>query len=583
MEKIYSSQEGLDEPMARSSQHGGLKSMPFIIANEAFEKVATYGLTANMILYLTGAFNMEVVMGAQALFLWTATSYFLPIVGALVSDSYLGKFRVIVLASLSSLTGMVLLWLTAMVPSASPREGEKATPAQLALLFSSFAFMAIGAGGIRPCSIAFGADQFNKPENPGNEGVLQTFFNWYYASVGVSIMVAVTLIVYIQDHKGWKFGFGIVVLLMLLSTVLFVLGNPYYVKVKPNKSLFIGFAQVLVASWKNKDLVFPPVNSIHACSYVYHHHTGSKLVAPTNNLRFLNKACIIRNPGEENLKPDGSARKPWSLCTVDQVEDLKSLMRVIPIWSTGIMVSVVVGQNSFFVLQAKNMNKHITSSFQFPAGSFMVFTILTYTIWLVVCDKIIILLVSKVTKQKGSLTDKQRMGIGILLVCAAMIVSAVVESIRRKRAIEHGLLKIAHAAVDMSAFWLVPQHCLVGVAEAFNFIAQIKFYYTQFPKSMASIAVALFSVGMAFGNLIGSFIVKVVDKASKGSGNQSWLSSNLNQGHYDYYYWVLAVLSFVNFLYFLVCNWAYGSDNNEEGIRVLGDQGEEVKEKNIHV
>lgn len=213
----------------------------------------------------------------------------------------------------------------------------------------------------------------------------------------------------------------------------------------------------------------------------------------------------------------------------------------------------------------------------------MVFTILTYTIWLVVCDKIIILLVSKVTKQKGSLTDKQRMGIGILLVCAAMIVSAVVESIRRKRAIEHGLLKIAHAAVDMSAFWLVPQHCLVRVAEAFNFIAQIKFYYTQFPKSMASIAVALFSVGMAVGNLIGSFIVKVVDKASKGSGNQSWLSSNLNQGHYDYYYWVLAVLSFVNFLYFLVCNWAYGSDNNEEGIRVLGDQGEEVKEKNIHV
>ncbi|XP_026447751.1 protein NRT1/ PTR FAMILY 1.1-like isoform X2 [Papaver somniferum] len=575
MEKVYSSQEGLDEPMTRSSQqHGGLKTMPFIIANEAFEKVATYGSTANMILYLTGAFNMEVVMGAQALFLWTAISYFLPIVGALVSDSYLGKFRVIVLASLFSLTGMVLLWLTTMIPSASPKEGEKATPAQLALLFSSFAFMAIGAGGIRPCSIAFGADQFNKPESPGNEGVLQTFFNWYYASVGVSIMVAVTIIVYIQDHKGWRFGFGIVVLLMLLSTILFVLGNPYYVKVKPTKSLFIGFAKVLVAAWKNKDLVLSPTNSIHACSYVYHHHRGSKLVAPTNNLR---------NPSEENLKLDGSARKPWSLCTVDQVEDLKSLMRVIPIWSTGIMVSVVVGQNSFFVLQAKNMNRHITSSFQFPAGSFVVFTILTYTIWLVVCDKIIVMLVSKVKKQKGSLTDKQRMGIGILLVCASMIVWALVENIRRKRAIEHGMSKIAHSVVDMSAFWLVPQHCLIGVSEAFNFIAQIKFYYTQFPKNMASIAVALFSVGVAVGNLVGTLIVKVVDKASKGSGNQSWLSSNLNQGHYDYYYWVLAVLSFVNFLYFLVCSWAYGSENNEEGIRVLGDDGEEVKEKNMHV
>ncbi|XP_026458619.1 protein NRT1/ PTR FAMILY 1.2-like [Papaver somniferum] len=301
--------------------------------------------------------------------------------------------------------------------------------------------MAIGAGGIRPCSIAFGADQFYKPENPGNEGVLQTFFNWYYASVGVSIMVDVIIIVYIQDHKGWKLGFGIVVLLMLLSTVLFVLGSQYYVKVKPNKSLFIGFVQVLVVAWKNNELVFPPTDAIHACRYMYHHHSDSKLVAPTNNLRFLDKACIIRNPDEENLKPDGSTRKPWSLCTVDQVEHLKALMRVIPIWSTGIMVSVIVGQNSFFILQAKTMNKHITSSFRFPAGSFMVFTILTYTIW-----------------------------------C--------------KRAIKHGISKLVHAVVDTSAFWLVPQHCLIGVAEAFNFIAQIKFYYTQFPKSMASIAVA---------------------------------------------------------------------------------------------
>ncbi|MCL7051256.1 hypothetical protein MKW94_012564, partial [Papaver nudicaule] len=72
--------------------------------NEAFEKVATYGLTANMILYLLGVYHMEVVTAAQALFLWTAISYFLPIVGALVADSYLGKYWVIVLASLSSLT-----------------------------------------------------------------------------------------------------------------------------------------------------------------------------------------------------------------------------------------------------------------------------------------------------------------------------------------------------------------------------------------------------------------------------------------------------------------------------------------------
>ncbi|OVA20315.1 Proton-dependent oligopeptide transporter family [Macleaya cordata] len=557
--EISSDQNSINHQLSRSK--GGLRTMPFIIANEVFEKVASYGLMSNMILYLMREYNMSSATGATTLFLWSAISYFLPVIGAFVSDSYLGRFRVIILGSISSLLGMILLWLTTMIPQANPRTGESATSGQLALLFSSFVLMSIGAGGIRPCSLAFGADQFNKPDNPKNERILQSFFNWYYASVGVSIMVAVTVIVYIQDHKGWKVGFAVTAILMLLSNVLFFLGSPFYIKVKAKKTLFTGFAQVVVVAWKNKDLVFPLQNS----NGWYHHPKGSKLVAPTNRLRFLNKACIIRNP-DRDLNPDGSAIKPWSLCTVEQVEDLKSLMKVIPLWSTGIMVCVIFSQHSFAVLQATTMNRHITSSFQFPAGSFFVFSILTLTIWVMIYDRIIVPFLSKFTGHPGGISDIQRMGIGILLSCLASIVSALVEHVRRRTAIQRGLLENAHAVVDMSAFWLVPQHCLVGLAEAFNAIAQIKFYYSQFPKSMSSIAVALFSLGMAIGNLVGSLIVRVVDEASKRGGRDSWVSTNLNKGHYDYYYWLIAILACANFIYFLVCSWAYGSE--EEVTRV---------------
>ncbi|KAK1313226.1 putative peptide transporter [Acorus calamus] len=104
--------------------------------------------------------------------------------------------------------------------------------------------MSIGAGGIRPCSLAFGVDQLyhdatdEKTDDPKRERLLQSFFNWYYASVGLSIMVAVTVVVYIQDSLGWKVGFGVPTLLMLVSAVLFLLGSSLYVKVGPKRKYY---------------------------------------------------------------------------------------------------------------------------------------------------------------------------------------------------------------------------------------------------------------------------------------------------------------------------------------------------------
>ncbi|MFS8000162.1 putative proton-dependent oligopeptide transporter family, MFS transporter superfamily [Helianthus anomalus] len=82
---------------------GGLVTMPFIIANEAFEKVASYGLVPNMILYLMSDYKISVAKGTNILFLWTAASNFAPVLGAFLSDSYLGRFLTIGLGSCFSL------------------------------------------------------------------------------------------------------------------------------------------------------------------------------------------------------------------------------------------------------------------------------------------------------------------------------------------------------------------------------------------------------------------------------------------------------------------------------------------------
>lgn len=563
------STDGLVERSSRISK-GGLRTMPFIIANEAFEKLASYGLVTSMILYLMREYHMGVATGTNWIFFWNAATNFSPLVGAFFSDSFLGRFLTIGFGSMTSLLGMILLWLTAMIPQARPPPCSQAagisckspTDAQLALLVSSFALISIGAGGVRPCSLAFGADQLDRKEKPKNERVLESYFNWYYAAASVALVIAFTGIVYIQDHLGWKVGFGVPAILMFCSAFLFWIASPFYIKEKASKSLFTSFAQVLMAAYRNRKLSFPPLNS----EGWYHSKRGTKLAYPTEKVRFLNKACIIRS---HDITPEGDAANPWRLCTVQQVEELKALIKVMPLWSTGIMVSINVSQSTILILQASSMDRHLTSSFDIPAASFVMFTVIALAVWIGLYDGVLLPLASKLRGKPVKIAAKNRMGIGLSLSCAAMVVSGIVEHIRRRKAIQQGLQNNTNGISDMSAMWLVPQLCLNGIAEAFNSVGQNEFYYSEFPTSMSSIASCLSGLGMAVGNLLASVVLSTVDKVTRRGGNESWISNNINNGHYDNYYWLLAVMSLINSAYFLVCSWGYGTSDDQ--VRKDGD------------
>ncbi|KFK38969.1 hypothetical protein AALP_AA3G183300 [Arabis alpina] len=578
------SKEMILEPETRTRRKGGLITMPFIIANEGFEKVASYGLLQNMILYLISDYGLGAVKGQTVLFMWVAATNFMPLVGAFLSDSYLGRFLTISIASLSSFLGMVVLWLTAMLPQVKPPpcvgtncSSVTATSSQLALLYSAFALISIGSGGIRPCSLAFGADQLDNKDNPKNERVLESFFGWYYACSSVAVLIAFTVIVYIQDHLGWRIGFGIPAILMLVAGILFVFGSPLYVKRNVSKSLFTGLAQVAVAAYVNRNLSLPDHNDSYDC---YYHLKDSELKAPSDKLRFLNKACVINNH-EEDIGSDGFSLNPWRLCTTDQVEELKALVKVIPVWSTGIMMSINVSQNSFQVLQANSMDRRLSSdsTFQIPAASFGMFTIIALISWVVLYDRAILPLASKIRGRPVRVSVKIRMGLGLFISFLAMAVSATVEHYRRKTAINQGLANNANATVNISAMWLIPQYVLHGLAEALTAIGQTEFFYTEFPKSMSSIAASLFGLGMAVANILASVILNVVKNSSK-KGNDSWIEDNINRGHYDYYYWILAILSFVNVIYYVVCSWSYGPTMDQvrnEKVNGVREEVEEVK------
>ncbi|KAJ8751240.1 hypothetical protein K2173_016421 [Erythroxylum novogranatense] len=556
----------IEEPLL-SKPKGGFKTMPFIIANEAFEKVASYGLMPNMILYLTREYGLGAAEAANALFFWSAGINFTPILGAFVADSYVGRYWMIGFGSIASLLGVFILWLTAVIPIARPQQCtqliscESATPLQLLLLYSSLAIMSIGAGGIRSCSMAFGANQLIR-DNLKDAGLRETFFSWYYVSVAVSIVIAMTIIVYIQDAFGWSVGFGVPVLLMLFSLVSFFMASHLYIKSKANESLLTGLVQVLTAAYKNRGIQLEFQSTDHI---LYHSREGSVLSALSEE--FLNKACIIRNP-EKDLTPDGRASDPWSLCTVDQVEELKAIIKIIPIWSAGMIASVTVTQGSFFILQATTMDRHITSNFQIPAGSVTVFMVGSIAVGIAIYDRVIVPLASRIKGKSCRLSLKQRMGVGILLSSMSMVAFAISERVRRETAIEEGYLDEPNAVVNMSVMWLLPGLILNGFTEAFNGIGQNEFFYTELPTSMASIATTLYWTGLSVASLVASLIMSIIDYVTTRGGKESWISTNLNKGHYDYYYWVLAIMSLANFAYYYACCKTYGTSRADGGMAV---------------
>uniref|UniRef100_A0A7N2MY42 Uncharacterized protein n=1 Tax=Quercus lobata TaxID=97700 RepID=A0A7N2MY42_QUELO len=160
------------------------------------------------------------------------------------------------------------------------------------------------------------------------------------------------------------------------------------------------------------------------------------------------------------------------------------------------------------------------SKFKIPPASFSVFGILSMTATAVFYVQVLVPLLSKFTKRKRGLSLKERMGIGIAISCLATAVSAIVERKRRNEAIREGLSNYQADAVvmNMSAMWLVPQHCLPGIAEAFNFIGRTEFYYSQLAKTMSSIAISLLAFGMGVGSLIAGLIVSVVKNVTQSEG-----------------------------------------------------------------
>ncbi|KAL9166476.1 hypothetical protein ABFS82_05G031900 [Erythranthe guttata] len=538
-------------------KQGGIITMPFIFANEICEKLAVVGFGTNMISYLTSEMHLPLTKAANTLTNFGGTSAMTPLLGAFIADSFAGRFWTITIASIVYQIGMISLTLSAVLPNLRPPPCNKsnqickeADSGQLAILYVSLLLTALGSGGIRPCVVSFGADQFDE-NDPEQKTTTWKFFNWYYFCMGASILVANTVIVYIQDNVGWGWGLGVPSVAMFFSITAFVFGYPLYRKLEPSGSPFTRLVQVCVAAYrKRKVAVVSDWTTLYEnedldCAIAL----GGELVH-TESMRFLDKAAVVTED-DDNLKTPN----PWNLSTVHRVEELKSLIRMGPIWAAGILlITASAQQNTFSLQQAKSMDRHLTQSFQIPAASMSVFTQISMLATIVFYDRLFVPLARRFTGLDRGVSFLTRMGIGFVISLLATFAAGFIEIRRKRAAAAGGLMDRPDAVIPISVLWLMPQYCLHGIAESFMSIGHLEFFYDQAPESMRSTATALFWLSISAGSYTSTLLVTLVHKYTARADGSNWLpDNNLNRGKLEYFYWLITLLQLLNLVYYLLC------------------------------
>lgn len=216
--------EYLTAPVPRTNMPGGI---PYIIVNEAAERFSFYGMRAILVVFMTqyllnssgtlDAMSEEDAKGWYHLFV--SAVYLTPLLGALLSDGLLGKYRTIILLSLVYCAGHFVLALD------DTRWG----------LAVGLGLIAIGAGGIKPCVSSHLGDQFGT----SNHGLLARAFSWFYFAINLGAFVSSLATPWLLQHYGSAIAFGLPGVLMLTATLVFRAGRNKFVHVPAGGRRFL--------------------------------------------------------------------------------------------------------------------------------------------------------------------------------------------------------------------------------------------------------------------------------------------------------------------------------------------------------
>ncbi|CAI6367550.1 unnamed protein product [Macrosiphum euphorbiae] len=225
------------------------KSVWFIVCDELCERFNYYGLRTILVLYLSTILNYTDDAATMIYHGFIFLSYFMPLFGAILADSYWGKFKTIIRLSIVYALGNVILTGASMANSLT-------LDSQRIIAIVGLICIAMGTGGIKPCVYTFGGDQFQLPEQ---QDQLARFFSRFITAIYIGSLISTFLTPELRKSVQcfgrdtcFPLAFGLLSLLMITAIVVFIVGRNLYVKRKPeNHVIFKTFGCIFYGVRKN--------------------------------------------------------------------------------------------------------------------------------------------------------------------------------------------------------------------------------------------------------------------------------------------------------------------------------------------
>lgn len=504
---------------------GWPKGVPFIVGNEVCERFSYYGMRAILTVHLVSLYMLAGQTETEAndsatagYHLFAGAVYAFPMLGAMLADRYWGKYRTILWLSLMYCVGHGVLAVADLPSDPDLR---------LNLVYLGLAFIAIGAGGIKPCVSANVGDQFGR----GNWDKTATIYQIFYFSINFGSFFATLLIPWIRGDGSvfWRtsLAFGIPGILMGIATFFFWLGRDKFVHVPPNPGGKLGTLDTLAgsvmflavghlfltpsllpedASWRGWALAGISLLFIAAGLGIFFYRQSIKqddgfLAILLYNLRVKLGGSPTERPQDEidaDKEPDpespltkgGFWARFWKPA-IDRfgIEATEGPVAVFKVCTIFIFIpafwAIFDQHGSTWILQARSMDTTIFGVEVLPeqvsaANPLMVMVLIPIMGGLY-----------KALEAAGiKTTATRRITVGLFVSGASFAIAAIVQ----------GMIDAQGEGV-VSIWWQILAYLVLTASEVLVSITALEFAYTQAPRRMKSVVMALFLLTVTLGNV----------------------------------------------------------------------------------
>jgi dipeptide/tripeptide permease len=507
-----------------------------ILATETAERFAYFGFRAVLVLYFKLDLYLDDNTAISCFAYTTCLANFSPLLGALLADGPLGRFRTILWFGCLYALGLMILTYGAFLShddsDAYRAHGVKDSLRTLfwkrALTFVGLVMVCVGTGGIKPCVNIFGADQvaLRDRSNPvdetplreheeeeiigrtattqtdmelssDNEHAVREFFNFFYFCINVGALTSFSVIPIVKRNFGFGVAFLLSAIFMTLALALFYSRrNEYIYRPEDEEKSTLAMTFKMCFRLMRRKIVNRH-QLVSQQSDVENDETEEKqihiLVERTSECHqeedFQDEPLHFQSPRHSmliNEKSDSWAKQQMIMDDAQQALQILPIMAMLPVFWM-----LYDQQGSVWTLQARKMALHGLEPEQIN-----LLNPLEIMLFIPLFDRIIY---PAMEQRKINIDPLRRMGWGMLLAAISFVVSGFLEHILE-----------TSDAESIHVFWTVPQITILAVGEIFLSVTGLEYAYSRSPDRLKGFIMATYLLMIALGDLMGGILYSSV-------------------------------------------------------------------------